>query len=290
MRAGLKTSLIVHACVFILLFFGLPTFNRDRSYEAQVVTVEILPISEITNVQPKQAKPKVVEKKETITKTPPKISKPDPAKKQPNNVKVEPLPKPIVKKEEPKKESIKIKQEDKPKPKPEEKQPEEKKEEKPKASEDDFAAVIKSIEEGNKQDDEKEKDKEEKVDFDEAVDFLSNAKESQYKEGVPLSISEKDAIRQQIMKNWTVPSGAKDVQNTVVTIHLNIQPDGTVSKTEIVNQARYNSDSFFRAMADSAMRAIYKSSPLQNLPADKYDVKDGWREIEINFDPREMVY
>lgn len=289
MRPGLKTSIIVHLCVFLLLFFGLPTFNSDRSYEAQVVTVEVLPISELTNVKPKQAAPKVPEKKEP-TKTLPKISKPEPKHKpEPQKVKVENLPKPTEKKEEPKKEAIKIKKEEK--LKPEEKKPEEKKEQKKeKSSEDDFAAVIKSVEEGHKQPEEKEDNKEEEVNFDQAVDFLSNAKDSQYKEGIPLSISEKDAIRQQIMKNWTVPSGAKDVQNTVVTIRLNVQPDGTISKSEIENKARYNSDPFFRAMADSAIRAVYKSSPLQNLPAEKYDVKDGWRELEINFDPREMVY
>ncbi len=291
MRPGLKTSLILHACIFLLLFLGLPVFNRDRSYEDQVVTVEILPISELTNVKPKQAK-KEEPKKEAITQNAPKISKPEPVQKPEEIIKVDPLPKPVIKKEEPK-ESLKVKPAEKPQPqpKPEEKKPEPKKEEKKtEVKQDDFAAVIKSVEEGSKKEDEKEKDKKIEESFDEAVDFLSNAKESQYKEGVPLSISEKDAIRQQIMKNWTVPSGAKDVQNTVVTLHLNVQPDGKIGKVEIKDTSRYKSDAFFRAMADSAMRAVHKSSPLQNLPADKYDVKDGWREIEVNFDPSEMVY
>lgn len=289
MRPGLKTSLILHGSIFALLFFGLPVFNPERSYEAQVVTVEILPISELTNVKPKQAKPKEQPKKEAITKNAPKISRPEPKQKPEDKVKVEPL-KPIVTKVE-NKESVKVKQEDKPKPKPEEKKTEPEKKTKSIASEDDFAAVLKSVEEASKESEKKEKDEKADEDFDNlAQDLLANAKDAQYKEGVPMSISEKDAIRQQVMKNWTVPAGAKDVQNTVVTLHLNVQPDGTISKADIVNQARYNSDPFFRAMADSAMRAIWKSSPLQNLPADKYDVKDGWRELEINFDPREMVY
>lgn len=289
LRSGLKTSLILHASIFILLFVGLPVFKSKRNYEDQVVTIEILPISEITNVKPKQAKPQSDPKQEVLAKTAPKISMAEPQKKPEDQVKIEPLTKPIIK-PEPKKEALKVKPENKPKPKDEEKKTEEKQKDKPKVSEDAFAAAIKSVEEFKEKDEKKNDKTEEKVDFSEVEDFLSNAKESQYKEGLPMSVNEKDAIRQQIMKNWTVPSGAKDIQNIVATLHLNVQPDGTVSKVEIVNQSKYNSDPSFRAMADSAMRAVYKSSPLQNLPADKYDVKDGWRELEINFDPREMVY
>ncbi len=289
MRSGLTTSIIVHTIIFALLAVGLPAWTSKRSYEAQIVTVEILPISELTNVKPKQAKATPEPNKEVITKNEPKISRPEPTQKPEDTIKVEPLPKPAVKPVE-KKESLKVKPEDKPTPKPEVKKPDEEKKPKPQAAEDDFAAVIKSVEEGRKKEEDKEKDKETEENFDEAVDFLSNAKESQYKEGVPMSISDKDAIRQQIMNNWSLDGGAKEIQNMVVTIRLSVQPDGTISKSEIVNQSKYNSDTFFRAMADSAMRAIIKSSPLQNLPADKYDVKDGWRELEINFDPREMVY
>lgn len=289
MRPGLKTSLIMHTVAFIMLFAGLPVFKSKRNYEEQVVTVEILPVSEITNVKPKTAKPKTDPNKEVITKTAPKISLNEPQKKPKDDVKVESLPKPALKPEE-KKEALKAKPEDKPKPKPEEKKPEDKKKDKQAIPDDAFAAALKSIEEFQEKDDKKQDKPEEKVDFSAVEDFLSTAKESQYKEGLPMSVNEKDAIRQQIMQNWTVPSGAKDIQNIVATLHLNVQPDGTISKVEITDQSRYNTDPSFRAMADSAVRAVYKSSPLKNLPAEKYDVKDGWRELEINFDPSEMVY
>ncbi len=105
----------------------------------------------------------------------------------------------------------------------------------------------------------------------------------------PLSINEKDSIRQQFMKNWKIPFGSSDRQNSVVTISVKLQPDGTVSKSEIVNQARYNEDKEFHKLADSALLAVNKSSPLLGLPANKYDIKGGWKELEINFDPREMV-
>ncbi len=289
MRPGLKSSIALHTCIFLLIFLGLPVFTAKRSYEDQVITVEVLPVSALTNVKPKQAKPKTNPiKKEVITKEAPKISVQE--KKLQEQVKTEPLPAPVIKKEE-KKETIKPEEPEKIKPKQEKKKQETKKEDKPKVSDDAFASVLKSVEEFREtEQDKKENKEEEKVDFSQVQDFLSNAKESQYKEGVPLSLSEKDAIRQQIMKNWTVPAGAKDIQNTIVVLKINVQPDGTISKVEIKDQSRYNSDNFFRAIADSATRAVYKSSPLQNLPPDKYDVKDGWQELEINFDPRDMVY
>ncbi len=50
--------------------------------------------------------------------------------------------------------------------------------------------------------------------------------------------------------------------------------------------SRYNSDSFFRAAADSALRAVHECSPLKNLPPEKYDT---WHYMELNFDPKDML-
>ena len=53
-----------------------------------------------------------------------------------------------------------------------------------------------------------------------------------------------------------------------------------------MDQGRYNRDSFFRAAADSARRAVFHPhcNPLA-LPLDKYDI---WKTIIIRFNPREM--
>jgi hypothetical protein len=48
---------------------------------------------------------------------------------------------------------------------------------------------------------------------------------------------------------------------------------------------RYTSEPFFRAAADSALRAVFKCSPLKNLPPEKYG---SWREMELNFDPQDL--
>jgi hypothetical protein len=49
---------------------------------------------------------------------------------------------------------------------------------------------------------------------------------------------------------------------------------------------RYNSDTFYRAAADSAVRATHECSPLKNLPPDKYG---SWKEMELTFNPADML-
>ena len=71
MSRGLKISIILHLGFFLLLFFGLPIFNSKHDYEQQVVTVEILPISEITNVKAKKLQSENDNKKAPTTEKKP---------------------------------------------------------------------------------------------------------------------------------------------------------------------------------------------------------------------------
>lgn len=105
--------------------------------------------------------------------------------------------------------------------------------------------------------------------------------------GTRLTVSEKDALRRQIEKCWNVPIGARNPEELVVQVRIRVNRDRTVQDATIVNSARVASDSFFRAMAESARRAIMnpKCSPLK-LPPDKYDQ---WSEITMTFDPSKMV-
>lgn len=100
-----------------------------------------------------------------------------------------------------------------------------------------------------------------------------------------LSMLEIDAIRKQISDNWDLPAGAKDAQNMVVTLRIQLNPDGTVTNVEVVDGGRLNSDPFYRAMAESAQRAVYRVGQIRNLRPASYAT---WRDMTINFDPREM--
>jgi hypothetical protein len=100
-----------------------------------------------------------------------------------------------------------------------------------------------------------------------------------------LTMSEIDALKAKLAKCWNVPVGAPDPAALVVPIRFHLNQDGTLAGApELLSQGRMG-DPYFRAAADSAMRAVHICGPYTDLPADKYE---DWREITINFDPREM--
>ncbi|MDB5410031.1 MAG: energy transducer TonB [Rhodospirillales bacterium] len=105
--------------------------------------------------------------------------------------------------------------------------------------------------------------------------------------GSQLTVSEKDLVIQQIQQCWNVPAGAKDAQNLIIDVHIDVASDRTVTNVQIVDQSRYNSDPFFRAAADSAKRAVLnpRCSPLK-LPADKFDQ---WKSITLSFNPKDVT-
>lgn len=115
----------------------------------------------------------------------------------------------------------------------------------------------------------------------------STARRSNFDADRPLSVSEMDAIRQQIARCWLVPAGAKAGESLAVEIHVRMNPDRTVRDAEVVDRGRMGSDPFFRAAAESALRALRNPSctPL-NLPPEKYET---WKSFTITFDPRDML-
>jgi len=104
--------------------------------------------------------------------------------------------------------------------------------------------------------------------------------------GQPISMSEKDAIRAQIERCWNVPAGARDAENLVIEVQVLLNPDGSVSRADIVENSRYSSDGFYRAAAESAVRAVRLCSPLR-MPPEKYDQ---WKSMTLTFNPKDMIY
>jgi colicin import membrane protein len=101
-----------------------------------------------------------------------------------------------------------------------------------------------------------------------------------------LTQSEIDALRGQIQRCWNVPAGALDAENLRVAIRFNLTPAGEVDGSpEIVEGG--GSDGVQRAAAESARRAILQCGPY-TLPAGKYDGENGWNQVLVNFDPKDM--
>ena len=136
---------------------------------------------------------------------------------------------------------------------------------------------IKSEEKVKKQIDEKD-DKE-----------LIEDKEEDLKEislGEKLTISEKDAIRRQFYRCWIVPAGAKNLRDLFVSIKIKLDKEGNVIFSKLINDNRLN-ESFFRAAAESALRAVnHPECKKLKVPEKKYTT---WKEIILNFDPSQSI-
>lgn len=105
--------------------------------------------------------------------------------------------------------------------------------------------------------------------------------------GDRLTLSEQDALIQQLSGCWNfLTSGGKNAEELSVEVRLYVNADRTVSQADILDKSKYANDSFFKAAADSALRAVRNPNciPLR-LPEDKYDQ---WKTIVVNFDPSEM--
>jgi hypothetical protein len=102
-----------------------------------------------------------------------------------------------------------------------------------------------------------------------------------------LSLSEEDALKAQIFGCWSIPLGLPYSENLLVRIKLKLKPDGSVIQTEILDHARMNKpgQGFYKVLAESALRAIKLCQPLR-VPSTGYE---RWKELQLNFDAREML-
>ena len=102
-----------------------------------------------------------------------------------------------------------------------------------------------------------------------------------------LTFSEVDAIRIQYLRCWSVPMGIPD--NFAVKIKISLRQDGSLMKPpEVMDYQRMNdpSQKAFKAIAESALRAIIRCDPIKTPSIDKYEV---WKTILFNFDTSEIL-
>ncbi len=276
MRGGLVASGIFHLAIFAATMIGLPFIMKTPTDVSIPISVEIVDIADITTTT-KIAKP--IEKIDKEDKPPPKISKPSPPEVE--ETPPEKIEKPPEDIEKPKNELAppdKAKPKEKvakPKPKPPVKA--EPKKEEPKK---DFNSLLKNL----TPDTEVQKEQPETLDK-----VVASATEETNVATLSdrLTMSEMDALRRQLGMCWNVMAGAKFAENLIVEVRVSISPERTVQQAIILDQGRYNSDSYFRAAADAAVRALYnpRCTPLA-VPAGKYNE---WKTTVITFDPSKML-
>lgn len=99
-----------------------------------------------------------------------------------------------------------------------------------------------------------------------------------------LSQTEIDALRARLMSLWSPPAGAANPEELIVTVRIRLNVDGTLSGPPQVVTSGHST--FFMSARESAIRAIFRGQPFDMLSPSKYDA---WKDIEITFDPRDMV-
>ncbi len=98
-----------------------------------------------------------------------------------------------------------------------------------------------------------------------------------------MSYNELDALRSRISQCWNPPVGGLGAEAIRVRLRLQLSQDGTLTNApQVVNTM---ASPFFEAAADAAVRAVMLCQPYKELPARKYAL---WRDMILNFDPREM--
>lgn len=256
-------SLMLHAGVIIFSLIALPHLRSDLPPLPSPVIVDLVKISDITNLPPLPSKPSP-QKIETRPIDPPTEKPPPKSTPTPKDSAVPPLPG------------------DKPSElKPAEQKPAEKPK---KPAEIDFDSVLKTVEKFKpKAADNPTPPTEQPTpatqSYTQAQPFIAS---------LPISISEMDAVRKQIEGCWNLPAGAKNPQDLIVQVWVSLNPDGSLIQAKVIDSTgRANVDPYYRAAAEAALRALMnpRCTPLK-LPADKYEQ---WKTMTINFDPRAML-
>ncbi len=266
--SALTKSIIFH--VIIIIVMSGVFFFKDDVVKIDEKPIEISFVSEdkpaeveTKKPEPKEETPPPLKEEEKPQPAPKALEKPTPPKKD-----AEVAPKVEEKKVERVTPKAPEKPKEKPKPKPEKKEPP-KKAEAEKDTKADFMSVLKNLQDSEPVDTKRE-----------------GPKLTQSPTLDRMTTGELDAFRMQLSQCWNILPGAAKAETLAVNLTISVNKDRTVRDVQITDKARYQTDAFFRAAADNAIRAIKHPdcTPL-DLPVDKYNT---WNTITLNFDPKTM--
>jgi len=99
-----------------------------------------------------------------------------------------------------------------------------------------------------------------------------------------LTQSELDALRARLAQLWNPPAGAQNPEELVVAVRMRLKPDGTLAAPPMVTTS--GQSALFMAARDSAIRAVFRGQPFDMLRPETYEL---WKDIEVTFDPRDMI-
>tara|TARA_B100002051_G_C16717745_1_gene630439 strand:+ start:516 stop:1322 length:807 start_codon:yes stop_codon:yes gene_type:complete len=266
MVKSLIFSISFHALIIVLTILSLPFMLRQPIDLPPIVSVELIQISDKTNIPYAPKARKVIEKvkeeeKRVVSEQAPPAAK---AKEKPDRI-------PLPNEEKEEKQIIKKKQN------PEEIKPQIRQssefEKKEIIDTNQIAALI-------------DKAKEEQALTEKKTSKLTQSSvKNSFASG--LTLSQEDALRAQIFGCWSVPLGLPYDESLLVRIKLQLKKDGTILKSEILDHERMNKpgQKFYKILAESALRAVRICQPLK-VPPTGYEK---WKNLQLNFDPTEML-
>jgi len=267
MIRSLFYSITFHSIMILLTILSLPFMLREPIDLPPIVSVELIQISDKTNIPYAPKARKIIEEKKkkederVVSEQAPPSAK---AKEKPDRISL-----PDVKEEE--KKIVKKKQ-----------NPEEVKPLIRQSSEFEKKEIVDTNQIAALIDKAKEIEATEKK---ESKKITQSSKKNSFATG--LTLSEEDALRAQIFGCWSIPLGLPYDQNLLVRIKLQLKKDGTIMKSEILDHERMNrpGQKFYKVLAESALRAVRLCQPLK-VPPTGYDK---WKELQLNFNPTEML-
>ena len=300
MSPYLKKSIALHVAVFLLWVIDVPMFWRHKTPPSQVpiiVDLKDIKISEMTNLPPKakfgedDIEASQVKRKDEkqYTQDEPEPEPEVKTKEEPEETAKEAAPEEIkhdfLEAPKPDKKTEKAKPAPVPQRKPM-KKPQPKKKPEPKKDEPKLANPLKSLL-ASVDALEKESNKSSTATIKEGTKVSNMGIEggtvgSYFSE---LSISEMDALAGQLRACWNLDPGAMGIEDMIVEIKAELTQEGGVRSVEIMDKMRYNSDTHFRSVAESAKRAVYICAPYKIL-SEKYAEKyNEWRVLRLRFNP-----
>ena len=282
--SSIAISSALHISLVVLTALSLPFLSKKPIDLPPIVSVELIQITEETNIPFAPKAKKIIEKvKEKEKKLVSEQAPPKKVKKNKTKTVVSEKKNKTIEKQNPEAVPLPDKEVKKLKTKEEKKQNPEK-----------VDNEVKQVSEFEKKDlfdpnniaaliDKSKEETAEKVKTNNDVtqDQVRNVENSK------LTLSEEDALKAQIFGCWSIPLGLPYDENLLVRIKLKLKPDGSVTKTEILDHARMNKpgQGFYKVLAESALRAVRLCQPLR-VPASGYE---RWKELQLNFDAREML-
>lgn len=314
-RSASVISFSIHILIIGIAMYGLPKFGRQLPPDLTIISFEMLKVVEETNLEIKEeiqekATSKEMktneddknEKKEIVSPiVKPKVLNKTIVPPEKPSIPVSPAEKPIVLSENTKpiqkpKILSKVSNIQKPITKPQI-QKQKIKAIKNKTNPNALTSVLKTLEkikETQKQNkiEEIKKIKEEKIEKQKRKDefvamknIVSNAMSSKPKNLLkPFGVSEIDILKKHISEYWSPPIGASGAENLIVDIFMEFNKEGFILKAEWVNKGFNANNSFYKAAANAAIRAVKDAEPMP-LPISKFSQ---WKTLTLRFDPKKM--